>query len=138
MNGFHRSGERRRARRVADQSFRRTTKGSVAALNTSGATWSSAKWAAGPFTVAVSDGSSVDYVWYKFVDQPAIRRLGLSASVLAQLQTWVESLHAASGVNGLTIAAPSAGTLTTLDPALLVAPPAGFEKGYVPIVIKQY
>lgn len=123
---------------LADQSFRKTVRGSVAALSTSGVSWTSAKWAAGPFTVSLSDGSSVDYVWYKFVDQPAIRRLGLSAAVLAQVQTWVESLHAASGVNGLTIAAPSAGTLTTLDPALIVTPPAGFEKGYVPIVIKQY
>jgi hypothetical protein len=29
------------------------------------------------------------------------------------------------------------GTLATLDPALLVQPPAGLEAGYVPIIIRQ-
>jgi hypothetical protein len=32
---------------------------------------------------------------------------------------------------------PSTGTLVSLDPELIVQPPAGFEVGYVPIVIGQ-
>jgi hypothetical protein len=41
-------------------------------------------------------------------------------------------------VNGITIPPPSSGNLATLDPGLIVTPPAGLEKGYVPIVIRQY
>ncbi len=65
-------------------------------------------------------------------------RLGLSAPVLQQLQTFVESLHQQSGLNGVSIPAPTFGTLATLDPAQLVTPPTGLEKGYVPIVVRQY
>jgi len=100
--------------------------------------WTSEKWIAGPFTVELSDSSFVDYVWYKFIDQPAITRLGLSQEVLQKLQTFVESLHEQSGLNGITIPPPSSGDLVTIDNALLVTPPAGLEKGYVPVVISQY
>jgi hypothetical protein len=85
----------------------------------------------------LSDGSSVQYVWYRFVDQPAIARLGLADSVRQRLQDFVAAWQAASGTQGMTIAAPSSGTLASLDPALLVSPPAGLEQGYVPIVISQ-
>jgi hypothetical protein len=80
----------------------------------------------------------VDYVWYKFIDQPAIQRLGLSDVERNKLQMFVESLHANSGVEGPTFAAPTSGTLAMIDPTQLVMPPTGFEVGYVPIVISQY
>ena len=35
------------------------------------------------------------------------------------------------------MAPPRFGKLATLDPALLVTPPAGLEVGYVPIVTRQ-
>jgi hypothetical protein len=104
---------------------------------TTGTPWDPSHWAAGPFSVALSDGSSVQYVWYRFVDQPAIARLGLADSVRQRLQDFVAAWQAASGTQGMTIAAPSSGTLASLDPALLVSPPAGLEQGYVPIVISQ-
>jgi len=79
----------------------------------------------------------VDYVWYKFTEQPAIARLGLAPAVLAQLQTFIETLHDATGTTGVTFAAPSSGALVALDAALIVSPPAGLTRGYVPIVIRQ-
>ena len=79
----------------------------------------------------------LDYVWYRFIDQPAITRLGLSAPELAKLQTSVESLHQNSGTFGIGAAAPTSGTLVTSESAQLVTPPAGLERGYVPIAIRQ-
>lgn len=67
----------------------------------------------------------VEYVWYRFIDQPAIARLGLNPDDLQRLQAFVEAWHAASG------------TLVSLDAAQFVTPPAGLEIGYVPIVIGQ-
>ena len=123
---------------LVDQTFPGAARGAASDLDLSGnSPWASSHWSAGPFTVTLADGSIVDYVWYKFIDQPAIVRLGLSASTRAQLQTLVESMHAQFGVNGLTIASPTSGKLVTVDPAQLVAPPTGMEKGYVPIVIRQ-
>lgn len=96
-----------------------------------------ATWRAGPFTTRLLDGSTVDYVWVKFTEQVAIARLNLSSAVLQRMQTWVEALHQASGVNGITIPAPSSGRLATIDAGQVVTPPTGFEKGYVLIVIRQ-
>lgn len=123
---------------LTNQSFPRSNRIPFPDLNTSStSTWTSAKWAAGPFTASLNDSSIVEYVWYKFIEQPAIARLGLSASVLERLQTFVESLHQNSGVNGITISPPSSGSLVTIDNAQIVTPPPGLEKGYVPIVIRQ-
>lgn len=104
----------------------------------SSAPFSSDHWSAGPFTATLSDGSTVEYVWYRFVDQPAIARLGLDPAVLTQLQTFVESFHDESGTQGITMAPPTSGELATMDPALIVTPPDGLERGHVPIVIRQY
>lgn len=121
------------------QTFDGAPGGAYPSLNTSAQSpWDSAKWAAGPFSVSLSDGSTVEYVWYKFIDQPAIARLGLAPDVLQRLQSFVAAWQAASGVAGVTIAPPTFGTLASLDDALLVTPPAGLESGYVPIVIAQH
>lgn len=66
------------------------------------------------------------------------RGLGLDQDTLDRLQTFVESLHPESGLDGISIAPPSHGTLATLDPAQLVTPPPNLETGHVPIVIGQY
>jgi hypothetical protein len=46
-------------------------------------------------------------------------------------------LHAAWPIDRDYMAPPSHGKLASFDPALLVTPPAGFEVGYVPIVITR-
>lgn len=102
-----------------------------------GSPWAKSTWAAGPFRAALGSDTVVDYVWYRFTDQPAIARLPLAPAMRAKLQTWAESVHQA-GVDGLTIAPPSSGALATLDPAQIVTPPAGMETGYVPIAIAQW
>lgn len=99
--------------------------------------WTSTRWAAGPFTTRLNDGSTVTYVWYRFVDQPAIARQGLNAATLQNLQALVERMHAQFGVNGPTMAPPSAGRLVSIDPGMLVMPPPGLEVGHVPIAIGQ-
>ena len=122
---------------LADQSFPAMSRGTITPLNTSASSpWSQSKWAAGPFTASLGDGSTVQYVWYRFVDQPAIARLPLSAQERDRLQAWVESVHN-QGTNGFTLAAPTSGTLATIDPGHLVVPPTGFAVGYVPIIIRQ-
>jgi Leucine-rich repeat (LRR) protein len=100
--------------------------------------WNPANWKAGPYSVTLADGSRVEYVWYKFIEQPAISRLTLSEQQLQKIQAFVESLHEHSGIDGVTIDPPSSGNLASFDPALIVTPPVGFEKGYVPIAIRQY
>jgi hypothetical protein len=98
--------------------------------------WDSRKWAAGPFTTNLNDGSTVRYVWYRFIDQPALARLPLTDEMKIKLQTWAESVHS-MGLNGLTIPPPSSGQLVSVDEGLLVRPPAGLDRGYVPIAIAQ-
>jgi hypothetical protein len=124
---------------LAQQTFPQAPRGSFPAVDTTaGSAWEPSHWAAGPFTVTLGDGSTVEYVWYRFVDQPAIARLALSPSVLQRLQAFVEAWQAASGLSGITIAPPASGSLVSLDAAQLVTPPAGLETGYVPIAIRQY
>lgn len=91
----------------------------------------------GPFTVTLTDGSRITYSWYRFVDQPALQNLGLSAARKAKLQAAIERMHARWRANGNYIPPPSSGVLATLDTALLVTPPRGLEVGYVPIVTRQ-
>ena len=123
---------------LEDQTFPLKQRSAYADLNTgAGSPWAASGFAAGPFSASLNDGSVVQYVWYKFIDQPAITRLQLSAAVRNKLQAWVESLHETAGVSGVSIVGPGAGTLASLDPAQIVTPPAGLAKGYVPIVISQ-
>jgi len=88
-------------------------------------------------TVTLSDGSHVEYVWFKFVDQPALRRLNLSEADRAALQAMVENMHRTWPITAEYMAPPSSGDLVSFDPALLVTPPLGMEYGYVPIAISQ-
>jgi hypothetical protein len=99
--------------------------------------WMSPAPAAGPYSANLNDGSVVTYYWYKFVDQPSLQGFGWTAAEKAQLQQRVELLHRNWAATREFMAPPSAGTLATLDAALLVTPPAGLEAGYVPIVTRQ-
>ena len=124
---------------LAEQRFTPKTVGRPVALDTSATSpWTSAKWAAGPFSVRLNDGSTVDYVWYRFRDQPALQGLGLSTNTLERLQAFAESLHREAGVAGVSFAPPTSGALAQLDTAQIVTPPPGLEAGFVPIAIRQY
>jgi len=91
----------------------------------------------GPFTAKLADGSAVTYSWYRFVDQPSFQQYAWSAEKKAKLQAFVEKLHANWPADRDYMAPPTRGKLVSLDPALLVTPPAGLEVGYVPIVTRQ-
>jgi hypothetical protein len=91
----------------------------------------------GPFTVKLADGSWVTYSWYRFVDQPSFQQYHWGAEKKAKLQALVEKIHATWPIDRDYMPPPAAGTLATLDPALLVTPPQGMELGYVPIVTHQ-
>jgi hypothetical protein len=91
----------------------------------------------GPFTAKLVDGSVVTYSWYRFVDQPSLQQYHWSAEKKAQLQAFVEKLHANWPTDREYMAPPTRGKLVSLDPALLVTPPRGMETGYVPIVTRQ-
>ncbi|MDX1409098.1 MAG: sialate O-acetylesterase, partial [Saprospiraceae bacterium] len=99
--------------------------------------WKSPGPAAGPFTTDLGDGSTLTYYWYRFADQPAIIQANLPADVREAMQARVELLHTHWRHTDEYYASPAIGELATLDPNILVQPPAGMETGYVPIVTRQ-
>ena len=110
------------------------------------------------YTRQLQNGATVTYVWFKFIEQPAM----LSAQqnhpetytpeYLATLQSYIEALHAA--VNANSSENPTEPVfinyrggdnpdnkdpnLAKLASAQLVTPEEGFEVGYVPIIISAY
>jgi len=99
--------------------------------------WSASPSASQTFSAQLNDGSSVDYRWYKFVDQPALQRFELTDAEKANLQSAVEKIQK-EWSNSSILSNPSSGSLAKFDSGLTVTPPTGLEIGYVPIVIKQY
>lgn len=94
----------------------------------------------GPFTAKLADGSTLTYYWYKFIEQPSIQYFAWqwSESERAQLQSTVESIHKEWNTTTDYIPPPRDGKgLVSLDPAMIVQPPAGCEVGWVPFVISQ-
>lgn len=85
----------------------------------------------------LTDGSTVTYVWFRFVDQPALIHWHLGEAQRNELQALVERLHRSWSNNVDYWAPPSSGSLVSFDPALLVQAPAGLEAGYVPVIIEQ-
>lgn len=123
--------------RLAEQVFPRMRVGTTPPLDVSAnSPWDSRKWAAGPYSTRLPNGSVVDYVWYRFIDQPALARLPLDATTRTRLQTWAESVHS-QGLDAFTIPPPSSGQLATLDRSQIVTPPGGMTRGFVPIAISQ-
>ena len=92
---------------------------------------------AGPFEAKLSDGSTVTYYWYRFIDQPSLQDADLSPAEKQRLQAVVAKIHTQWTTKKEYLPPPSTGTLATLDPALLVKPPRGLEVGYVPIAVRQ-
>jgi len=101
------------------------------------AAWTSPGARAGPFTARLADGSEVTYWWYRFIDQPSFQQYHWSQDKKAKLQALVERIHASWPIDRDYMAPPGRGELVSLDPALLVTPPAGLEVGFVPIVTGQ-
>jgi hypothetical protein len=99
--------------------------------------WTNPGPAHGPYKVELVDGSVVTYSWYRFVDQPSFQQYDYSPEKKAQLQAFVEKIHAAWPMDRDYMAPPTKGELAALDPALFVTPPKGLEVGYVPIVTRQ-
>lgn len=122
--------------RLRAQEFALATPGPPYTSPTVGA-WADPGPKRGPFTVTLVDGSLVTYSWYRFVDQPSFQQYRWSEEKKAQLQAFVEKLHAHWPTDRDYMAPPTRGKLVSLDPALLVTPPEGLEAGYVPIVTRQ-
>lgn len=99
--------------------------------------WKASKPASGVKSVRLVDGSTVRYRWYRFVDQPALQRLELTASEANRLQSIIVSMHRAWPSGTRFMPPPRAGELAGVDPGLIVKPPKGLEFGYVPYVISQ-
>ena len=93
--------------------------------------------AAGPFTTDLGDGTTLTYHWYRFVDQPAIIHANLPEAVREEMQRRVELIHTHWKHTDSYAKDPVIGNLATLDPGVIVTPPAGMEVGYVPIVTRQ-
>ena len=92
---------------------------------------------AGPFKAYPGDGSEVTYYWYRFADQPALLNADLSDAEREAMQQRVEKIHRHWSKDREYLAPPAVGTVASIDPALIVTPPEGFEIGYVPIATRQ-
>ncbi len=102
-----------------------------------GGAWTKPGPKSGPFTAKLTDGSVVTYYWYRFIDQPSFQQYAWSDEKKRKLQAFVEKLHANWSIDREYMPPPTRGELASLDPALLVTPPKGMERGYVPIVTRQ-
>ena len=121
---------------LQQQQFKLASRGAPYTSPQSGA-WSIPGPARGPLTSRLADGSTVTYYWYRFIDQPAFQQYAWSEEKKSKLQALVEKVHARWPTDREYMAPPSRGELVSLDPALLVKPPSGLERGYVPIVTQQ-
>jgi hypothetical protein len=121
---------------LRDQKFKLAKPGRPYTSPKSGA-WMNPGAKLGPFTARLADGSTATYSWYRFVDQPSFQQYRWSEKKKAKLQSLVEKLHTAWGIDQNYMAPPTRGRLVALDPALIVTPPQGLEVGYVPIVTRQ-
>lgn len=122
--------------RLHDREFELAQAGAPYTSPNAGA-WIDPGPASEPRSVVLIDGSVVTYAWYRFVDQPSFQQYDWSEERRASLQSLVEKIHADWSIDREYMAPPGHGTLAALDPALLVTPPPGMERGYVPIVTRQ-
>jgi hypothetical protein len=92
---------------------------------------------AGPYFAYLKDGSMAVYFWYRFIDQPVFQQFNWSESKKDSLQQLVEAMHENWTPDQTYMKDPTSGELVAFDTALFVTPPSGYEKGYVPIVVRQ-
>jgi len=102
-----------------------------------GGAWTKPGPSAGPFAVTLSDGSTVTYYWYRFIDQPTLQNAEMSEAEKKRLQVVAEEIQRNWTAEKQYLPEPTQGTLAALDGALLVTPPTGLEVGYVPIAVSQ-
>ena len=110
------------------------------------------------YEVTLQNGSVATYVWFKFIEQPAMKTAQqnwpdvYTEAYLATLQARIEALH--KKVAAYSTVNPSDPVfinyrhkndpdakdphLARVDPAQLVQPPEGLEIGYVPVIISVY
>ncbi|MDG1495358.1 MAG: hypothetical protein P8Q91_05750 [Porticoccaceae bacterium] len=106
----------------------------------------------------LQNGSVATYVWFKFIEQPAVKTAQqnhpeiYTETYLEELQSYIETLHTTVNQNSQTNPSDpvfinyrggdnpedQAPHLARLDPGQLVEPESGFELGYVPVVISVY
>lgn len=122
--------------RLHEQQFRRAGPGAPYTSPQTPA-WTQPGPKRGPFSVRLADGSLVTYSWYRFIDQPSFQQYPWSGEKKAKLQALVEKIHAAWPIDRDYMPPLRHGELVALDSALLVTPPEGLERGYVPIVTGQ-
>jgi len=84
--------------------------------------------------------SWIAWKWYKFIDQPGLQRLKLTDEQKEFMQSRVEKLHEMAGQQSQWIkreAGVEEAGIAQFDPAALVEPPEGLEKGYVPVILYE-
>jgi hypothetical protein len=124
--------------RLKQQSFASARTGKAyTSPDGAGTVWAVPGPKTGPFTATLSDGTVITYAWYRFVDQPSLQAFRFSEAEKQRLQRIAELIHARWTITRDYMPPPTRGTLATFDPALIVVPPAGLERGYVPIVTRQ-
>ncbi len=110
------------------------------------------------YEAELQNGSTATYVWFKFIDQPAIKTAKqnhpetYTDEYLDSLQSQIEKIHAK--INSNSTQDPENPVfidyrkssnpdnkdphLAKVDPGQLIVPPAGYEVGYVPVVISVH
>ena len=110
------------------------------------------------YAVKLQNGSTATYVWFRFIDQPALKTARqnhpetYTDAYLELLQSHIEKIHMKINENSrvdpknpVFINYRKSSNPDNKDPHLakvdsgqLVVPPAGYEVGYVPVVISVY
>jgi hypothetical protein len=90
-----------------------------------------------PLHVTLNDGSVVLYRRYRFADQPSLAAAGFTREQKIELQRRAELLQSTWTPDHDYIPPPAGGKLAALERVILVTPPRGLERGYVPIVVGQ-
>ena len=110
------------------------------------------------YDVKLQNGSTATYVWFRFIDQPALKTARqnhpetYTDAYLELLQSHIEKIHMKINENSrvdpknpVFINYRKSSNPDNKDPHLakvdsgqLVVPPAGYEVGYVPVVISVY
>ena len=110
------------------------------------------------YAVKLQNGSTATYVWFRFIDQPALKTARqnhpetYTDAYLELLQSRIEKIHMKINENSrvdpknpVFINYRKSSNPDNKDPHLakvdsgqLVVPPAGYEVGYVPVVISVY
>jgi hypothetical protein len=124
---------------LVQKQFETATNGKAYTSPDSGA-WINPGPASGPYFANLADGSIVTYYWYRFIDQPSLQQYKnvWNNAMKSEMQSLVENMHENWPIDRDYMPAPVNGkALVDIDAALIVTPPSGLQKGYVPIITRQ-